>query len=91
MFHGVGFEMPPNVRVDQKLLRERMASVDADQKRIGDILVERTNLLDADVDELFREATTKDANVALAKGLIGGIREVNIPKGAVVDTLVLGG
>ena len=51
MFHGVGFEAP---QLREKVLRERLASVLADQERIGSVIVERTNLTRKVVEGLFR-------------------------------------
>lgn len=42
MFHGVGFDVPPNIRLEEKFLRERLDSLLSDQRRIGQIIQERT-------------------------------------------------
>jgi ATP-dependent protease ClpP protease subunit len=44
MFHGVGFNSPQGLRMEEKFLRERLDSIVADQQRIGSILEERTSL-----------------------------------------------
>src|ERR1035438_4295181 len=41
MFHGVGFAADSTMRFEEKLLRERLDSILADQKRIGTIIEER--------------------------------------------------
>ena len=87
MFHGVGFDIT-NTRLEQKDLQERLDSLLADQRRIGDIMVERSGIEDAEVGELFKEARTKDATFALDKGIVHEIRDVNIPAGASVLSLV---
>lgn len=61
MFHGVGFDVPQGLRVEEKLLRERLDGILADQKRIGEVIGEHTTLTTEQIDVLFREATTKDA------------------------------
>src|SRR5437667_2506313 len=37
MFHGVGFNVDKQVRLEEKLLRERLDSIMSDQRRIGSI------------------------------------------------------
>ena len=88
MFHGVGYDITKDARLEQKDLQERLDSVLADQRRIGDIMTERTGIDDAEVGELFKEARTKDATFALEKGIVHDIRDVNIPAGASVLSLV---
>ena len=88
MFHGVGCQTQPNQVLEAKFLRERLDSITADQKRIGSVIVERTNIGEQDVANLFLEAQTKDAGFALASGIIDEIREVNIPSGNPVVSLV---
>ena len=61
----------------------------ADQTRIADILVLRTDLTSAQARKLFREARTKDAANAKAAGLVGDIRDAQIPQGADIVSLVL--
>lgn len=88
MFHGVGFDSPQGVRLEEKFLRERLNGILSDQKRIGDIIIEHTNLTEREIEELFREAQTKDATYALDKGLIDEIRSVKIAGGTPIIPLV---
>ncbi len=87
MFHGVGYDVT-NVRLEQKNLQESLDGLLRDHERIGNILTERTQLEAAETAELFREARTKDATYALDKGLIHDIRDVNIPAGTPILSLV---
>lgn len=87
MFHGVGYDVQ-NTRLEQKNLQESLDGLLSDQGRIGNILVERSKLDSTETKDLFREARTKDAAFALDKGLIHDIRDVNIPKGAPIISLV---
>lgn len=87
MFHGVGFDVQ-NARLEQKNLQEQLDALLSDQERIGSILQERSGLNAGETVELFREARTKDATFALEKGLIHDVRDVNIPAGATVVSLV---
>lgn len=88
MFHGVGFDVGPGVRLEEKFLRERLDSVLSDQARIGAIIQERTTLTPEQVAPLFTEAQTKDATYAASTGIVDEIRDVEIPEGAPVVSLV---
>lgn len=88
MFHGVGFDMVQGGRLEEKLLRERLASLLSDQKRIGEIIAERTKISPADVERFFTEAQTKDAAFAAGCGIVDEIRDVQIPPGYPVYSLV---
>ncbi len=88
MFHGVGFDIPAAQRLDQKPLKELLASVEADQRRIGAIIEERTTLRSELVAQLFLEAQTKDAAYAVGNRIVHDVRDVNIPAGSPVISLV---
>lgn len=88
MFHGVGFNIEGAARFEEKLLRERLDSILADQKRIGSIIQERTQLTAEQVEALFREAQTKDAAYAASTGIVHEIRDVDIPAGSTIISLV---
>jgi ATP-dependent Clp protease protease subunit len=86
MFHGVG--IPINNHMEEKSARALVGDILDSQLRIGRIIEARTNIKPNDVRKLFREARTKDANAALADGIVGGIQDVTIPPGAPVVSLV---
>lgn len=88
MFHGVGFDVPSSSRFEEKILRERLLAVLADQKRIGSIIADRTSLKGRQISSLFKEARTKDANYARSVGIVHDVRDVSIPVGAPVFSLV---
>ena len=88
MFHGVGLNAG-NIRLEEKNLRESLASILADQKRISDILTSSTKITPTEAGELFREASTKDADFALKNGLIHSIADLKIPTGAPIVSLVV--
>lgn len=88
MFHGVGFDVQERSRFEEKVLRERLDGILSDQKRIGAILEERTNLTAEQVEGLFREAQTKDAAYAVSSGIIDEVRDVELPPGETVVSLV---
>lgn len=88
MFHGVGFEVPPGIRMEEPILRERLETIEADHKRIGSIIGTYSSLDEGDVVDLFKKASTKDATWAQQVGIINAIREPQIPTGVPVHTLV---
>jgi ATP-dependent protease ClpP protease subunit len=88
MFHGVGFDVNGHLRFEDKLLRERLHSIEADHKRIGDIIGKHTSLQSGDVVQLFTEARTKDAAWAKSVGIVDSVSEFQIPKGIPIHSLV---
>ena len=88
MFHGVGFDVGPGMRLEEKALNERLEGVLADQNRIGTIIAERTNLGPDQIEPLFREASTKDAAYAVGTGIVHEVKDVEIPPGSPIISLV---
>ena len=88
MFHGVGFDLPQGMRFEEKLCRERLLGILSDHRRIGSIIKQRTKLSESKVRGLFREAQTKDAAFAASCGIVDEIRDVQIPAGSTVVSLV---
>lgn len=72
----------------EKHLRERLDGIMQDQLRIGAIIRQHTNLNEEEVSELFREARTKDADYAKRIGIVNDIRDINIPAGSPIISLV---
>jgi hypothetical protein len=90
MFHGVAnqFQAQGVVSLTEKDLNERLDSVRADQHRIGAIIKDRTKLDEATIGGLFLQAKTHDSGFALGCGIVHEIREVQIPPGVPVISLV---
>lgn len=88
MFHGVGIDVPSGMRLEQKFLRERLNGILADETRIGAVIQERCSLDGTQVEELFREMKTKDAAYAVSAGIVHEVRDVQIPPGAPIQSLV---
>lgn len=89
MFHGVASNvLQANSWLDEKALLERIGSVQADQKRIGSIIKERTTISESAIGSLFLEAKTKDADFALASGIVHEIRDAQVPPGVPIISLV---
>jgi ATP-dependent Clp protease, protease subunit len=88
MFHGVGFDVSQPMRFEEKLLRERLDGIASDQKRIGSVIKERTKISEDDIAKLFLEMQTKDATFAAGCGIVDEIRDVQIPPGSPIVSLV---
>lgn len=88
MFHGVGFDLDGKFRLEEKLLQEKLDSILHDQKRIGSVIQQRTQLSELQIADLFREAKTKDAAFAIGCGIVHEVKDVQIPAGASVIALV---
>ena len=88
MFHGVGLDTTGPMRFEERLLLESLDSVQAHQKRIADIMAERSDLTADEAHKLFLETRTKDADYAADVGIIDEIRNINIPAGAPIISLV---
>jgi ATP-dependent protease ClpP protease subunit len=88
MFHGVGFDVTGQVRLEEKNVREHLDGILSNQKRIGSIITERTSIAEEEVSALFREAQTKDAAFAIRSGIIHEIKDVQISVGGPVISLV---
>ena len=74
--------------LEEKDLRGKLDNILSDQKRIGDIISKHTKISQREIAKLFREAQTKDVGYAIDKGIIHEIREVEIPTGYPVFSLV---
>jgi ATP-dependent protease ClpP protease subunit len=89
MFHGVGFDiMNQTMRLEEKNLKEHLAGILSDHKRIGSIITERTKLDEKVVAGLFSEAQTKDATFAVGAGIVHEVKNIQIPPGSNIVSLV---
>lgn len=88
MFHGVSAHPGEGAMLDRRALEERSEAVLADEKRIGSIIKERTNLTDSDVEGLFEHAHTKDAAYAAGAGIVHEIKDIAFTPGVPILSLV---
>ena len=92
MFHGVGQTLQGTFRLEEKDVKEKLDSIQADNARIASIIENRCTFDDAaEVRNLFLESRTKDTDFAKSRGLIHDVREVQVPTGAPVFQLVFQG
>ena len=88
MFHGVGFDSPVGQHWNKKFLRERLDGILHDEERIGKVIEDNGSLDAAVIADLFKEMQTKDAAYAVSAGIVHEIRDVRIPTGAPIQSLV---
>lgn len=89
MFHGMGFDINQATRFEEKLRElERLDLIITDQRKIGAIICERTDVSTEEVEKMFREAVTRDPDYAKAHGIIHDIREAKVPPGSPIHQLV---
>jgi ATP-dependent protease ClpP protease subunit len=88
MFHGVSLQTQTAQAFERKALREHLASVEGDEKRISGIVAERTELTQAIIDAFFLEAKTMNAANALAGKIVHEISEFCVPEGCPLFSLV---
>jgi len=84
LFHGVGFDINQPIRFEEKNIKERLKTIQRDQKLMTDIFIERTQLSVQEAEKMFLEAETRTPEQAQEKGIINDVKNVEIPKGAQV-------
>lgn len=79
MFHGVGFDQNQPIRLEEKLLRERLDTIQAEHKRLAQLVAESTDLSVASVRKLYAQQSTRNAVWAKSKGFIADIGNFETP------------
>lgn len=87
LFHGVGMDVPQAQRFDEKSLKESLIMIERDQKNIANIISERTQLKESEIEEMFFRAKTKNPTEAKEIGMITEIKEAVIPEGNQIISL----
>lgn len=88
MFHGVGLDFPQGSRLEEKNAREVLDGILMEQGKIAAVIEQRTQLTARQVKALFTRAQTKDTTYAIDAGIIDQVRDVQIPPGSAVVSLV---
>ena len=81
MFHGIGFDLSGNQRLEEKNLESMLDTVLAGHNRISNIIAERTGVKVNDAMDLFKQQKTRDAIWAKDHGIISEIKEFVFPVG----------
>jgi ATP-dependent protease ClpP protease subunit len=88
LFHGVGFEISQPTRFEEKQVKERLLSIERDQRLIGQIIAENSKLDLNKIKDMFLEAQTLTPEQAKEVDIIQDIREVKVPAGANIQSFV---
>jgi len=88
MLHGVAFGTNTPTQFFERNLKERLASVQADQERIKAIYNDRAGINPEDAEKFFLGESTINATHAVNLGLAHDVRGVNIPAGSPVLQLI---
>ncbi len=91
MFHGVGVNAQPNMRLELKLLQETAQSIENDQALINAIMVKHTRLSVDDLNTMFLNMAHIRANEALERGLTDEVADFCLPTGIPILPLVFQG
>ena len=84
MLHGVSFGVAKDTNISSSQLHEILSGMKGNERRIAGILAANAKLTDDEITGLFGQGESKDPEFALEKGIIHGIRELSIPKGAII-------
>ncbi len=83
MFHGVGFDVKQAVRIEQKNAKELIDGIHAETKKIADVIEDRATFPNrGEIEQLFLEASTRDANYAKSHNIIHEVRDLQVPVGS---------
>jgi len=83
MFHGVRYDILANTSGDLPFYTNRVGLINADHKKMASIIKDRTKFDSVDdVMALFSSQATKEADYALAHGIVHKIEHHQIPNGS---------
>jgi ATP-dependent protease ClpP protease subunit len=88
MLHGVALSTTGPMQFFERTLKEKLASVQADQERIKAIYCDRAGIDPEVAEKFFLGESTINATDAVAQGIANAIRNVEIPAGSPVLQLV---
>jgi ATP-dependent Clp protease, protease subunit len=91
LLHGVTWTFQAGATMTYSQMQEIVSRFDAAEQLSARIIGERSKLTAREVRNLFRQGQSKDPRFALNKGLIHEIREVEVPNGAPLHSIVSGG
>jgi len=89
LFHGIGFDITQATRFEQKQVKERLLAIEREQGLISEIIAENSKLTLDEIKEMFLEAKTLTPQQAKEVGIIQEVKEIKIPAGANLQSLVL--
>jgi len=88
LLHGINWSFEEGASLTYTEMQETISRFDAAEQLSAQIIGERTALTPEEVRELFRQGQSKTPAFALEKGMIHEIRDVQVPAGAPLLTIV---
>lgn len=87
MFHGVGFDSNPAERLEEKNLLEKLDVIEAENKRISQLIAARSQLSEQACLELLKQQKTRDVAWSQTAGMVDSVEEFVVQAGADVKYL----
>ena len=78
MFHGVGKNIDRGTIFEKKDIMEMLDSFNAGEKQIASVLNQSTSMTVEQIDQLFTQAATKNADFAKTVGIVTDVKEISI-------------
>ena len=88
LLHGITWTFQQGTTLTYTQMQETISRFDSAEQLSARIIGERSKLTEKEVRELFRQGQSKDPQFALDKGLIHEIREVTVPDGAPLHSII---
>jgi len=84
LFHGTKWGFASATELTKYQLAEIVDSLNAEDKRMVDVMTSHTKLTATEVGEFFIQGATKDSSFALDKGVVTRVEDISIPAGALI-------
>jgi len=84
LFHGIVTHFPAQTVMTIYQLKERLSGLEVDQNKISNTITGLTKISQSELDDLFLQGDIKSPDFALEKGFIHEIKEMKLPKDAIV-------
>ena len=91
VLHGISWTFAQGATLSYSQMQETISRFDAAEQLTARIIGDRTKITAEEVRALFRQGESKTPAFALEKGLINEIRDVKIPEGAPLHSIIPGG
>jgi ATP-dependent protease ClpP protease subunit len=88
LLHGIYWNFQQGASLTYSQMQETISRFDAAEQLTARIISERTKLTLEEVRQLFRQGQSKDPKFALDKGLIHEIRDVAVPHGVPLHSII---
>jgi ATP-dependent Clp protease, protease subunit len=84
LFHGILTHFSAQTAMTMYQLKERLSGLEVDQNKISNTITGLTKISQSELDDLFLQGDVKSPEFALEKGFIHEIKEMKLPKDAIV-------